>query len=111
MAKAKAATEKAAKAEPKKEREKAELTPNEIKVLTVLSKSKGPMTRQELSKKTGIVKGWSRIFGAIKDNGGDGLQGRKLVSVSLPDEGERGLKYAITALGKQTLLRVEKAAA
>lgn len=92
-------------------REKAELTPNEVKVLTVLSKSKAPMSRQELKKKTGINKGWSRIFGAIKDNGGDGLQGRKLVTVTMPDEGERGLKYAITALGKQTLIRVEKAAA
>jgi hypothetical protein len=85
------------------------LTGNEVKVLSTLNKNSKPLTRTELSVKTGINKGWSRLLGAATKGTGDGLENRKLVKCSLPGEGEgRGLVYTITASGKAALVKAKE---
>lgn len=86
---------------------KGDLTGNEIKVLSLLAKAKAPMTRGELSFKTGINKGWSRLLGAFTEGKGhgDGLEDRGLVTTHVAPEGERGVRYTITAAGRKALAK------
>lgn len=91
----------------------AGLTGNETLTLTALSKSANPMTRDDLRKKTGINKGWSKMLGATsKEDGGaagkDSLCGRGLVKSFVPEEGSRQFRYAITASGKKALEKAAK---
>lgn len=104
-------TTAAKKAAPKKAAPAAKadgLTDVQTRVLTALKNTasgKG-LTRAQLSEKTGINKGWSRILGAYtKDDGGanadNSMTGLGLVS-SQKMEGEP-VSYYITAKGKKAL--------
>lgn len=82
------------------------LTGNEAKVLKALS-SGAVLTREELRRKTGINKGWSRMLGASsKEDGGAAgdasLEGRGLITSDRP-EGERAFSYKLTAAGRKAL--------
>ena len=87
------------------------ITGNQLKVLKALA-SGASLTREELRRKTGINKGWSRMLGASsKEDGGvhweTSLLGRGLIS-DVTESGERTLCYKLTAKGKAAL---EKATA
>jgi hypothetical protein len=84
------------------------LTERETKVLIVLSKAKGDLTRADLSSKTGIVKGWSKLLGsATKEIDPTSLEGRGLVKSSKA-EGSASLTYCITPAGKKALAAAKK---
>jgi hypothetical protein len=73
----------------------------------LLAKSKKPMTRGEMSEKTGIQKGWAALLGPTSkggdsDNWDEGLEARKLVKSSV-EEGVRGFQYQITKSGVEVL--------
>lgn len=84
------------------------LVPSVIKVLQTLRDAGVAMTRKELAESTGIEKGWSKILGT-KDGGNEEALGPIGYVLSVePKEGERGMKYKITAAGKQALVKAEK---
>lgn len=108
----KAAKAKAAKAAPAA-KANGGLTGNEVKILTALTKSNKPLTRDQLRSKTGINKGWSRVLGAAtKDDGGvnadASLEGRGYVKADKP-EGQRTLEYTVTAAGRKALEKAKNA--
>lgn len=86
-----------------------DLTGNEAKILKALAKGQ-TLTREQLSAKTGIAKGWSKTLGSsTKDDGGmsgkNSLTGRGLVKCTVA-EGVRALQYTITAKGKAAVAKV-----
>lgn len=101
--KAKTAKKKTARKGGTRSRTENGLTPNEKKILGVLAKNKKPLTRADLSKKTGINKGWSRVLGASsKGEDPDSLIGRRLVKCE-DYEDVRGYCYVITAAGRKAV--------
>jgi hypothetical protein len=80
-----------------------------VRVLHLLSKSEGGLTRTQLAAKTGVKRGWSKLLGAPTKEGGSsrGLEGRGLVRGSVA-EGVRGLVYTITAAGRKELAKSGK---
>jgi DNA-binding MarR family transcriptional regulator len=88
-----------AAAEPKKERG---LSPNTVKVLTVLKKHPKGLTRSELSEKTEINKGWAKLLGAPTKGAEGGLEGAGFVS-SEKDEEKKGFVYKVTSKGLKAL--------
>jgi hypothetical protein len=106
------ATKKAAaaptKAEPASVKERG-LSGNKILTLETLNKAKDGLTRAQLAEKTGIVKGWAKMLGAVtQGDAAEGtLEGDGLVT-SDDVEGIRGLVYTITAKGKKALENAKK---
>jgi len=84
------------------------LTKNEIKVLKVLAKGKAALTRVQLSKRTGINGGWSKLLGAGNYEGygvqGGGLALRGLLLIE-GEEDSRILSYTITAKGRKAIAK------
>ena len=80
---------------------------SQIKTLDAL-KDGNPQTRAELSESTGIAKGWSKILGTKEGGHEDALEPKGYVKSSVPPEGERGLRYTISARGKQALVKAQK---
>lgn len=89
-------------------RERPLLTQRETKMLTVMAKSKRPVTRGQLIEATDITKGFSAILGSYDDPSAESLVGRSLVAHDRV-EGERSIMYSITAKGRQLLERHLKA--
>jgi len=90
------------------------LTTKETKVLNVLASSPIPMTRAELTTRTGIKKGWSRLLGAsTKEDGGvagsKSLEAKGYVT-NRKVEDERSIQYTITASGRKALDKAKKEA-
>ena len=83
------------------------LNGSHIRVLQTL-KGGASMSRAELAEATGINKGWSRILGTTEGGHEDALEPRGFVKSSVPPEGERGMRYTITASGKKSLEKAEK---
>jgi DNA-binding MarR family transcriptional regulator len=54
------------------------------------------------------MKGWSKLLGTKEGTHEDALEPMGYVKVAVPQEGERGLKYTITASGKQALAKAQK---
>lgn len=90
-------------------REKGGLSGNKLKVLQQLTKATNGLTRKELSTKTGIKKGFSKMLGAAtkSDSENTGMEGDGLVK-SQNVEGRRGLVYTITAAGRKALEKASK---
>lgn len=86
---------------------KNSLNGSQVKILSALKDGK-QRTRAELSELTGIRKGWSKLLGNKEGTHENGLEAKSLVKSFVPQEGERGLKYAITGAGKQALTKAEK---
>jgi hypothetical protein len=108
LAAAKKAAKKAAKATtpttPAQPKAANGMAPNKVKVLTLLAKTPAGMTRTEMSEATGIVKGWTKMLGAVTLGApatgtleGDGLVRSEEV------EDQRGRVYTITPAGKKAL--------
>lgn len=82
------------------------LSESKLKVLKELNKAgdRG-LTRAELAERTGINKGWAKMLGAVtKGDAASGtLEGDGYVRSEPAAEGERGIRYYITAKGKKAL--------
>jgi len=83
------------------------LNGSQIRTLEALSDGKAK-TRVELAEATGINKGWSRILGTKEGTHEDALEPMGYIKATVPQEGERGMKYTITASGKQALAKAQK---
>lgn len=83
------------------------LNVSQIKALEALRGAKA-MTRSELTDATGIKKGWSKNLGTKAGTHEDSLASLNYVKITLPQEGERQLKYSITATGKSALAKALK---
>lgn len=79
-----------------------DLSPNQVLILQALKDGR-PRTRAELSEKTGIKKGFSKLLGTQEGGHPDALEPKGYVKSSPPEEGERGMTYTITAKGKAAL--------
>lgn len=115
MAKAAAkATKTATKEKVAREYDPNKLSENEQKVMTVLAKTKNPLTRGELSAKTGIAKGWSALLGTPTKGADEGsrgdrsLEARGFVKSHMPEEGTRGYTYSLTPAGRKVLDKQDK---
>jgi hypothetical protein len=109
--KGKAAGAKGKEAETPKQKaggsEKPELNGSKVKVLEALvSAEPEGLTRTELAEQTGIVKGWAKLLGAPTKGGTNGMEGAGLVK-SHKHEGERSMRYTITAAGKKALAKAQ----
>ena len=109
----KAATKKAAtETTGSRSRRLNGMTPSQVKTLDALTS--GDLNRAQLTDKTGIVKGWSKILGSPNKDGfgADGdtsLEALKYVT-SERHEGSRAFTYKITATGKKALTAAQKEA-
>lgn len=104
----KAAPVKEEAAEPKtRSRSYNGMNGSQIRTLEALSDGKAK-TRKDLSEETGIMKGWSKLLGTKEGNHEDALEPKGYVKTTVPQEGERGLKYTITPAGKQALAKAQK---
>lgn len=87
--------------------EKPELSGSKVKVLEALvSAEPEGLTRTELAEQTGINKGWAKLLGAPTKGGTNGMEGAGLVK-SHKHEGERSMRYTITAAGKKALAKAQ----
>jgi len=89
-----------------------ELNGSQVKLLLTLGKSKKEMDRKQLSAKTGINKGFSRLLGAAtKDangvHGSSSLIGLGFVKAE-KHEDSRTLTYALTAKGRKKFQQLSK---
>lgn len=90
----------------------AGLTKTAVKIMTAIARNNGrPMTRNDLIKKTGMEKGYSKLFGAVrKEDGGaageNGLIARGLVKAEVIED--VGIGYTLTAKGRAALAKAAK---
>jgi DNA-binding MarR family transcriptional regulator len=109
--KAAGATDKGKGAEAPKQKaggaEKPELSGSKVRVLEALAAAEPEgLTRTELAEQTGINKGWAKLLGAPTKGETNGMEGAGLVK-SHKHEGERSLRYTITAAGKKALAKAQ----
>jgi hypothetical protein len=96
---------------PKIETGPGELTGNQKIFLAALKPTANggkTMTRNDLKKKTGVKKGYSKALGAATkeaDFTDTSLEGRGLIKSRPATEGESGLQYHITAKGLKALAK------
>lgn len=105
--KTKAAPKKTAK-KTAKVKEVGELTPTQIKVLKILSKRKSGLTGAELAEKAemhptmvGSCVGYRKQEINDRPVHAGNLVNRGLVKILIPEEGQRGFRYQITAEGRK----------
>lgn len=84
------------------------LTGSQVKVLTALLKK--PLNGKEISEKTGIhptavgnIAGYRNPEINSREVHAGNLLNKKLVRIMIPEEGERGFRYEITAAGKKVI--------
>lgn len=95
---------KADKAKPERPAGAGGVTGNQIRLLQALKSGK-EMTRAQLADATGIIKGYSKMLGNVEGTHENSLTALGLVKCMVAEEGERGMRYAITAKGKQLLTK------
>lgn len=87
--------------------EKPELSGSKVRVLEALVAAEPEgLTRTELAEQTSINKGWAKLLGAPTKGGTNGMEGAGLVK-SHKHEGERSMRYTITAAGKKALAKAQ----
>jgi DNA-binding MarR family transcriptional regulator len=84
-----------------------ELSLNQVKILQALLAAKSKeLTRAELSKSTGVAKGFSRLLGQIETPVSDSLKAKGLVK-DAQYEGSRHVVYSLTAAGKKLAAKLK----